>query len=165
MPYRKVKYPDRFCKNCNAKLCDHARYEFKIIYCKNCRYLHEGFKNKKNHIYKGFIPWNKGMKMPYIPHLNNRGEKNSGWKGGVSFNRKYDSKRRRWSNDVRQRDGMCLFCGAKDNLQADHIKSWALYPELRYDLENGRTLCFNCHKKTKTYGKMTHIQINIYGEK
>ena len=38
---------------------------------------------------------------------------------------------------------------------ADHVKPWALYPELRYDLDNGRTLCVPCHKKTETYGYKT----------
>jgi hypothetical protein len=37
-------------------------------------------------------------------------------------------------------------------LNADHIKSWAHYPELRFDTSNGRTLCLSCHHKTDTFG-------------
>ena len=36
-------------------------------------------------------------------------------------------------------------------LNADHIKPFSLFPELRFDLNNGRTLCVECHKKTDTY--------------
>lgn len=33
----------------------------------------------------------------------------------------------------------------------DHIKPFAYYPDLRFELSNGRTLCIDCHKKTDTY--------------
>ena len=38
-------------------------------------------------------------------------------------------------------------------LQCDHIKSWALNPELRYDVNNGRVLCVYHHKRTLNYGR------------
>lgn len=40
----------------------------------------------------------------------------------------------------------CQFCdqyGGK--LQVDHIKGWADYPELRFEMDNCRTLCMACH--------------------
>ena len=48
----------------------------------------------------------------------------------------------------------CVLCGDKKggNIEADHIKDFALYPELRLDINNGRTLCKSCHKKTDNYG-------------
>jgi 5-methylcytosine-specific restriction endonuclease McrA len=58
-----------------------------------------------------------------------------------------------WRKLVFQRDGhKCIECGSTERLAADHIKPHALYPELRYELSNGRTLCESCHKKTPTFG-------------
>jgi len=62
---------------------------------------------------------------------------------------------KKWRYDVFKRDAFkCVMCGDKKggNLQADHIKDFALYPELRLDINNGRTLCKSCHKKTDNYG-------------
>lgn len=58
-----------------------------------------------------------------------------------------------WRKLVLIRDGhKCVFCGSADRLEADHILAFCSHPELRYDLNNGRTLCRECHKKTETYG-------------
>lgn len=37
--------------------------------------------------------------------------------------------------------------------EADHIKPFAYFPELRLDVNNGQTLCKDCHKKTPTWGE------------
>jgi hypothetical protein len=64
-------------------------------------------------------------------------------------------KYREWRSSVFKRDNYtCVICKDKKggNLEADHIKDFALYPELRLDINNGRTLCKSCHKKTDNYG-------------
>lgn len=38
-------------------------------------------------------------------------------------------------------------CGYKKFLQAHHIRRWSSASILRYDPNNGITLCRNCHKK------------------
>jgi 5-methylcytosine-specific restriction endonuclease McrA len=62
-----------------------------------------------------------------------------------------------WRDSVFKRDDYtCQFCHKRGvELQADHIKPWALYEELRYELNNGRTLCKPCHISTDTYGSKT----------
>lgn len=55
---------------------------------------------------------------------------------------------------------MCETKGGK--LQADHIKSYLLFPNLRWEINNGRTLCFECHKKTGTWGKKFIQQQKLY---
>jgi hypothetical protein len=47
---------------------------------------------------------------------------------------------------------MIRFCEKRGGeLHADHIKQFAYYPTLRFVLDNGRTLCKECHKQTDTY--------------
>lgn len=54
-----------------------------------------------------------------------------------------------WRKNVFERDDYtCRHCGEKGcRLNAHHILSYANFPELRYELENGITLCEDCHKK------------------
>lgn len=58
-----------------------------------------------------------------------------------------------WRKAVFQRDNFtCVNCKAHGvHLNADHIKPFAHYPELRFDVANGRTLCEECHKDTNTF--------------
>lgn len=62
---------------------------------------------------------------------------------------------KKWRAAVLKRDKeKCTVCGRgrPARLQADHIKSWSMYPELRFSVDNGRTLCIPCHKRTPNYG-------------
>jgi len=63
---------------------------------------------------------------------------------------------KKWRMSVFSRDNFtCQFCGNRGYIEAHHIKSWAKYPKLRYKVENGITLCEDCHKlanKIQKYG-------------
>jgi 5-methylcytosine-specific restriction endonuclease McrA len=51
-----------------------------------------------------------------------------------------------WRKAVYTRDDYtCQECGAKGNIVAHHVKPWAHYPELRFEVSNGITLCDDCH--------------------
>lgn len=87
-----------------------------------------------------------------------KGEKHPNWKGGItpineSIRKSLEYKL--WRMAVYQRDKYtCIWCGYKGGLiNADHIKPFAEYPELRFAIDNGRTLCIDCHRKTSTYGR------------
>ena len=57
-----------------------------------------------------------------------------------------------WRKKVFERDNYtCTQCGKGGKLQAHHIKRWADYPELRFDVSNGQTLCVGCHSKTEGF--------------
>lgn len=117
---------------------------------------------------KGKIPWNKGIprteeekkKMSNTkkgrPNFKIRGSKHPHWRGGVTKEHvriRNSGEYRSWRLAVLERDcNMCVFCSDVGNV-ADHIKPFYLFPELRLAIDNGRTLCVDCHKKTDTYGR------------
>lgn len=65
-----------------------------------------------------------------------------------NFEDRRSSKYKSWKQNVLSRDNyICQRCGSKDNLVAHHIKPFAVNKELRFDINNGITLCQNCHKE------------------
>jgi len=52
-----------------------------------------------------------------------------------------------WSTLVKLRDGKCTQCSSVYDLHAHHIKAFKDNEELRYDVNNGVTLCSQCHRK------------------
>lgn len=120
-----------------------------------------------NKIKVGIPSWNKGMSWhPDIKEKMSIGRigktakgSNPNWKGGLtSINEtiRKSSEYKKWRKKVFERDNYtCQVCGEKEKvsgkLNADHIKQFAKYPELRFEVDNGRTLCEECHKETPTY--------------
>jgi predicted restriction endonuclease len=88
-----------------------------------------------------------------------KGKNNPMWQGGKTAKHlliRCSLEYRLWRKAVYERDNYtCVWCGDNkgNNLEADHIKPFYLYPELRFAIDNGRTLCRECHKKTNTYGR------------
>jgi len=78
------------------------------------------------------------------------GENNPNWRGGyvdetARERRSYRAKV--WRESVKERDGhKCIECGSTSRLHAHHVKRWRDYPELRFSLDNGVTLCSRCHE-------------------
>ena len=83
---------------------------------------------------------------------------------------------RLWRESVFKRDNYrCQFCGIQGEMNADHIKSFgvillendiktleqALNCAELWDVNNGRTLCVPCHKKTESFGRFTMAFINL----
>lgn len=95
------------------------------------------------------------------------GEANGVWQGGRSKGYKtgyYSIEYNQWRKKVFERDNYsCQECGATGcYLTAHHIKSFAHYPALRFELSNGQTLCEPCHEKTDNYkGRANRLKINF----
>lgn len=91
-----------------------------------------------------------------------RGEHHFRWLGGLTSEKdriRNSLELKLWREAVFKRDDYtCQECGARSGkgktvvLNADHLKPFAFFPELRFAIDNGRTLCAPCHRKTPTYG-------------
>ena len=106
---------------------------------------------------KGMIPWNKGL----VGYLS--GDKHYNWKGGYSqaYRERRNGQYAHWRKQVFGRDDYtCRDCGIKGvYITAHHVKSFAYYPNLRYEIDNGLTLCEPCHSKTDNYKGRGKIQL------
>lgn len=93
------------------------------------------------------------------------------WKGGrtdISKQIRMLSEYKHWRLSVYQRDQFtCVFCNSKSKkLNADHIKPFSVLLTEHFvttvqqaieclelwDIQNGRTLCVDCHQATDTFG-------------
>jgi hypothetical protein len=86
-------------------------------------------------------------------------ENSPSWKGGI----KKDKDRRKsldmvnWRNNVFERDGYtCQICNKVGGyIQPHHILMYSIFPQQRSNINNGITLCLDCHKLLhKTIGKL-----------
>lgn len=96
------------------------------------------------------------------------------WKGGVEYHRVERSsyEYRSWRKGVFDRDlYACQCCGDKNRightvkLVAHHIKNWKDNEDVRYEVDNGITLCEKCHLSFHgKYGKRNNAleQINEF---
>lgn len=163
---------ERWCKNCNKKLLyDKANKRTNKVFCsRECAIVEfkkgrgVDFKKKLSDAKKG-VPLSdhhinslRGIKKPLL-----RGSNHFNYKRGEYCNGKIRprgrTEYREWRRKVFERDNYtCKHCNVRGGyLEADHIKPWCNYPELRYCVDNGRTLCKDCHKRTDTYGKKAQL--------
>jgi len=74
-------------------------------------------------------------------------------KGSVPWSKQAEGGRhslihKEWIEKVLKRDcHACQECNSTEKLDTHHIKSWNSRPDLRFDLDNGITLCSSCHGK------------------
>ena len=72
------------------------------------------------------------------------------------------SEYQQWRRDVKRRDGgACRVCGVHGNSHAHHIKPLEKYPDLATEIDNGITLCGNCHMRLKGKEESTNLQTVI----
>lgn len=139
---------DKFCVDCNIKISKSNRRKAR---CENCK----------------IRPNNKGINNPMY---GKRGELSPSYKNGSCNIRKLirgTYEYRQWRSDVYHRDDFtCQNCNIRGGkLEAHHIKSFSkivsdnnirtlgesLFCDELFDINNGVTLCVECHKKTDTY--------------
>jgi hypothetical protein len=91
------------------------------------------------------------FKKNYIEQVKNRpkqnrfGEKAPFWKGGITPENQIirsSTQYKNWRKSVFERDGYrCVVCNSHSDLHAHHKKEFHEFPELRFDVSNGITLC------------------------
>jgi len=107
---------------------------------------------------KGSIPWNKGLKGYNQGHPNYR--LNPPWnKGKGTKSSKNELLRKNkefmiWRRAVFERDNYtCQRCGLRSKagqriiIHPHHIKELAKFPEFAFEINNGITLCSECHQE------------------
>lgn len=74
------------------------------------------------------------------------------YQGGISAENhviRNSTAMKNWRENVFSRDNFtCMHCGQRGGiLNAHHIKPFSSFPELRFEIRNGITLCQDCHIK------------------
>lgn len=161
------------CKNCGKQfeVRQHRKITAKFCCCK-CRgiwnYLHGiNLPPKQN----GKSPWNKGLTKKDDERINRFskdriGKNNPNWNGGITgrFRDRFKKELIKWRNKVFIRDKfICRKCGkVGGQLHPHHIKPVCINPEFAFNIDNGITLCVECHKKE--HKLLSYISKKIYGE-
>lgn len=117
------------CKMCGKTF---SKYQQSIFCSKKCHTEHcrtqeyrikESMKQTKEKIFNGFKQKNRLRDMGRKEYI-------------------------KWRNAVFYRDNYkCQKCNSVKKLEAHHLKSYSKFPELRYDVSNGITLCKECHQQ------------------
>ena len=113
----------------------------------------------------------KGKPISSYPHMykgkrhhwfgrNASGDKNPSWKGGSEFwkkdNKRNDPAYQAWRMKVWMRDNFkCRIVNddCEGRIEAHHILGWTKFVELRYEINNGITLCHAHHPRKRAEEK------------
>ncbi len=158
-PYKPGSERKYECKSCGlltrgrkSKTCKFCRLikslRNRVGTCKTCN----GFFIAKSMGIKGLVKhcsdkcyFDSRVKMSSGPN-------NPNWKGGIKTEHQRTRNHKsykEWRTAVYKRDNYtCQDCGQiGGHLHAHHIKDFSKHKELRLDVNNGRTLCIDCHSK------------------
>lgn len=136
--------------------------------CKsNYLWASKGYKEHMSDIHKGKVSGSKGFKWNDVSRALVTGEKNYRWiEDRTQVSTRYKESLslinyRDWRTKVFTRDNFkCKIqnTDCKGQLQAHHILNWKDYPELRFDINNGITLCLAHHPR----GRVKEKQLSPY---
>jgi hypothetical protein len=144
------------CDFCGCELDDETPHmkigEDKNV-CRSCAFI-KGLIDDKT-----FLSW-CGVHLDSARAVVKDGQIHAVLSGKFAWEKNKNSDRftkeyKKWRKSVFERDiYTCTACGKiGGNLNAHHIKPYATYKELRYELSNGITLCEDCHKSFHKRGE------------
>jgi len=155
----------KHCKPCNnilrPKKCKKGKNN-PFYGKKHTKETIKSLSGKSNSNWKGGLPYCQhkdctaqlsDARSSYCMKHQQLGKRNPNW--NPTYNRAIREQLRinpeyiQWAKDVKARDNYtCQHCGVTNTtLHSHHIKLFSKYPDLRYDLDNGLTLCKPCHFK------------------
>ena len=159
----KVVYCSSSCAKINHPVSEETRRKIALSNTGKTRKIPPFTEEHKRRISEGL------KRSGHRPPLQ-KGAKCHFWKGGVAKKNdliRHSLEYKQWREAVYKRDNyICVLCGYKggNKLNADHIKRFSEYPTLRFNLDNGRTLCVDCHRGTENYGN-TKKYVNDFATK
>ena len=140
-------------KDTKQKYCSKQCWNIRARVINKCKYCGKEIVTTKSvdKVYCG----NECRNLDYVSRL--RGENSPAWKGGkTSKSRRLKATKQyqEWRMKIFVRGSFkCQVCGGTGrDLEAHHIKEQSKYPELIFEIDNGVTLCHECHKLTDNYG-------------
>lgn len=159
----------QFCEVCNQKrmICPECGGAKKRPYTQSCSKSCSSKRNFREHDSRkrqleearNSINRGKGISEARTgkPRLDMRGENNPNWKGGVSAEYKDIRSTLEYTNwrraVFRRDDWTCQSCGERGGrLEAHHIVAFSHDSSLILEVDNGQTLCRECHKLTSNWG-------------
>lgn len=152
---------DEFPVSGKSKLTGKVWYRGRCRKCYNLKFKPPTGLISLTRFKKGAVPWNKNTCG--VMKANSGSFK----KGNIPVTRKeidgrQSLKSKQWAIAVKERDNnICQKCLASEQLHAHHVKDWDNFPELRFCLNNGLTLCNSCH--SKLHGKINGYKNGLPG--
>lgn len=127
---------------------NHKNYVQGVTREKTCEHCGKVFKQRKKEPLSNFLK-KKFCSKPCadVGGFRYSGEQHPNYNPDADRQRNRGFEFYKWADAVKARDGMkCVKCGATDReVQAHHVKPWKLFPDLRYEVSNGITVCAPCH--------------------
>lgn len=136
---RRVEYLKKICPVCK-NIFETIPSNHKKCCSKECYYkrISSFLKGKPKS-----VEHNKNVSLALKKHFDKVGRKIHK-RSYHSFDKKYID----WRKSVFEKDNYtCQVCGKIGGIIfPHHIRLWSIYPELRYNINNGITVCKTCHK-------------------
>lgn len=144
-PFYGRKHTKETLKKMSKALCG------RVISDKTRKKLSEAGKGQKGSFYGRNHTKESLKKMSDSKKGKYTGKNNSNWNLNLTDEERkanrHSSTNKAWRKKVYKRDNyICKCCGAKGvDVEAHHLENFSDNPTLRTDVDNGITLCKNCH--------------------
>jgi 5-methylcytosine-specific restriction endonuclease McrA len=156
----------KFCTVCNKKYYTVASRLKKSKWCSLDCWKNRRILNECEYCHKPITSYHgKKYCSRKCSHSAMIGPKSAKWIDGKSLERdraRLGTELKHWRKKVYSRDNYtCQHCQSKGYLHAHHIIEWAKDETQRFNVDNGITLCVDCH--SKVHGRVIGKRIKKNG--